>query len=152
MTSSFYFLGLTTALFMFLSPITVIRRIIIEKSISEFSEVPYVVSMMSCVLWVAYGVATPGRILPMATNIVGLFCQVFYCATFLNFSVGSDYERIRYRIIATVFFLLFFLGFVFVVLPQMVPEFLNHDVSSTSTIGLFGAILNTGSCPDLFSV
>lgn len=130
---------------MFLSPLTVIRRIIIGKSISEFSEVPYVVSMMSCVLWVAYGVATPGRILPMATNIVGLCCQIFYCATFLNFSVGSVHERIRYRVVATVLFLLLFLGFAFGVLPQMVPQFLNHEVSSTTEIvGLLGAVLNTG--------
>jgi hypothetical protein len=36
------------------------------------------VGFVSTVLWVAYGIVTPGRVAPLLTNLLGVVCEVLY--------------------------------------------------------------------------
>lgn len=77
--------GMAAALFLFLSPVATMKRIGREGSTLDFSDTPYVVSLLNCLLWVSYAIFTPGRLQPLVTNGIGTLAQAAFLGHMLWF-------------------------------------------------------------------
>lgn len=128
--------GVLFSLFMFFSPVPTMVQIIEEKSILHFSEVPYVVSMWMCFIWISYGFATPGRTIPLISNLIGLACQLTYGIIFVVYSNGRNRSRIQFRLIASFVTLVTFVWFSFYVAPWF------QCLSVSTIIGATGCLVN----------
>ncbi|XP_057866153.1 bidirectional sugar transporter SWEET1 [Cryptomeria japonica] len=80
--------GNVTALFLFLSPIITFRRIIKAKSTQEFSGVPYVSTLMNCLLSAWYGLpfVSPHNLLVSTINGTGAVIEIVYVLLFLIYA------------------------------------------------------------------
>ena len=89
-------LGTGVSIISALSPVPTMRTILTEKSIGEFSIIPYIVTFCQCILWISYAVLTPGKDQLIPVNILVLFFQFIYLLIFIRFSsadVGGDRRR-----------------------------------------------------------
>ncbi|XP_010450696.1 PREDICTED: bidirectional sugar transporter SWEET8 [Camelina sativa] len=70
---------------LFAAPAKTFWRIFKKKSVEEFSYVPYVATVMNCMLWVFYGlpVVHKDSILVSTINGVGLVIELFYVGVYL---------------------------------------------------------------------
>ncbi|XP_010441130.1 PREDICTED: bidirectional sugar transporter SWEET8-like [Camelina sativa] len=70
---------------LFAAPAKTFWRIFKKKSVEEFSYVPYVATVMNCMLWVFYGlpVVHKDSILVSTINGVGLVIELFYVGIYL---------------------------------------------------------------------
>lgn len=139
------YVGMVGALAMFASPLPTIRRILIEKTVSDFSEVPYILSTCNCALWVSYTIITPGRVMPLITNALGLIAELVYCLIFILYSEGEVHRRITTRIGGVSLFLTTVVIFAYVVLPALnIAGFLsNGDSAATDFLGILSSTFNT---------
>ena len=62
--------GIGAALFLFLSPLPTVRRILRAKTIEEFSMLPYAAQICESTLWVCWAIATGDRPEMLINNIV----------------------------------------------------------------------------------
>ncbi|KAG7032845.1 Bidirectional sugar transporter SWEET1, partial [Cucurbita argyrosperma subsp. argyrosperma] len=78
-------LGNATALFLFLSPIITFKRIIKSKSTEQFSGIPYVMTMLNCLLSAWYGMpfVSPHNILVTSINGTGALIEIVYVLIFI---------------------------------------------------------------------
>ncbi|XP_022922940.1 bidirectional sugar transporter SWEET1-like [Cucurbita moschata] len=78
-------LGNATALFLFLSPIITFKRIIKSKSTEQFSGIPYVMTMLNCLLSAWYGLpfVSPHNILVTSINGTGALIEIVYVLIFI---------------------------------------------------------------------
>eukprot|EP00613_Pedinella_sp_CCMP2098_P078961 CAMPEP_0171964490 /NCGR_PEP_ID=MMETSP0993-20121228/181496_1 /TAXON_ID=483369 /ORGANISM="non described non described, Strain CCMP2098" /LENGTH=247 /DNA_ID=CAMNT_0012613325 /DNA_START=126 /DNA_END=869 /DNA_ORIENTATION=- len=122
------------------------KRILAERTILDFSEIPYATSVCNCILWVAYAIATPGRLFPLLTNVCGLALSLSYCTVFLWYSTGGAFFRVRLRVCGVLGCMGFVVVVAFVLLPALnCPDFIgNGDSSTTDLLGVFAAAFNTG--------
>ncbi|AED94526.1 unnamed protein product [Arabidopsis thaliana] len=72
---------------LFAAPAKTFWRIFKKKSVEEFSYVPYVATVMNCMLWVFYGlpVVHKDSILVSTINGVGLVIELFYVGVYLMY-------------------------------------------------------------------
>ncbi|KAK8967885.1 Bidirectional sugar transporter SWEET4 [Platanthera guangdongensis] len=82
--------GNVISLGMFLSPMPTFIRIYKKKSVEEFSIVPYVATLMNCMLWMLYGlpVVHPKSFLVLTINAAGSSIELSYVILYLIFSSG----------------------------------------------------------------
>merc|ERR1719310_905969 len=88
-------IGCALACLMFLSSIDVLRRIVKNKSVGEFSYFPFLVQVCNCALWVAYASADykGGKMLwPLLCNAFGL---VMASISMLTFFLYCDQDQRR---------------------------------------------------------
>ncbi|KAL8171937.1 hypothetical protein V2J09_023741 [Rumex salicifolius] len=80
--------GNATALFLFLSPTVTFKRIIKEKSTEQFSGIPYLMTLLNCLLSTWYGLPfiSPNNKLVSTTNATGAVIETVYVAVFLLYS------------------------------------------------------------------
>lgn len=80
--------GNVTALFLFLSPIITFSRIIKNKSTEQFSGVPYVSTLMNCLLSAWYGLPfiSPHNLLVSTINGTGAAIELVYVFMFLFYA------------------------------------------------------------------
>lgn len=73
-------------------------RIFKKKSVEEFSYVPYVATIMNCMLWVFYGlpVVHKDSILVSTINGVGLVIELFYICVYLAYCGHKKNARVSY--------------------------------------------------------
>jgi len=71
-------------------------RIFKKKSVEEFSYVPYVATVMNCMLWVFYGlpVVHKDSILVSTINGVGLVIELFYVGVYLMYCGHKKNHRV----------------------------------------------------------
>ncbi|CAI5500855.1 unnamed protein product [Closterium sp. Naga37s-1] len=100
-------LGNVTALALFLSPVKTMRTIFLARSVGDFSELPYVVTLFNCLLWTTYGlpVVESGRVLVSTVNGTGAFLAALYITPFL--ALGTKRTKIRTAVSVGVVLLLF---------------------------------------------
>lgn len=130
---------------MFASPLPTIKRILREKTVSDFSEVPYVLSTCNCALWISYTLATPGRIMPLITNALGLIAEIIYCAVFMIYSEGEVHRRVSTRVGGVWISITVLVVFAYVVMPLFnISGFLgNNDSAATDFLGILSSLFNT---------
>ncbi|XP_047311964.1 bidirectional sugar transporter SWEET2a-like [Impatiens glandulifera] len=83
--------GNVLAFVLFVSPIPTFRRIMRNKSTEQFSGLPYIYSLMNCLICLWYGmpIVTPGIILVATVNTVGAVFQLTYTTIFIIFADRS---------------------------------------------------------------
>ncbi|XP_022737956.1 bidirectional sugar transporter SWEET7-like [Durio zibethinus] len=80
--------GNVISLFLFLSPVPTFVRIWKKASVEQFSPVPYLATLINCMLWVIYGLPMvhPNSTLVITINGTGTAIEVVYLTLFLIFS------------------------------------------------------------------
>lgn len=73
---------------LFLSPISTFRRIIQSQSTEEFSGMPYIYSLLNCLICLWYGtpLVSPGVILVATVNSIGAVFQLVYIIIFIIYA------------------------------------------------------------------
>lgn len=84
--------GNATALFLFLAPTITFRRIIRSKSTELFSGIPYVMTMLNCLLSAWYGMpfVSKNNILVSTINGTGAAIEVIYVLTFIIYAPKKE--------------------------------------------------------------
>ncbi|XP_075485196.1 bidirectional sugar transporter SWEET7-like [Primulina tabacum] len=96
----FLFSGNILALILFLSPVPTFYGIWKEKSVEQYSPIPYLATFINCGLWILYGlpVVHPNSTLLVTINGAGLVIEIVYLSLFIIF---SDAKK-RLKLVATV--------------------------------------------------
>ncbi|XP_022141554.1 bidirectional sugar transporter SWEET1 [Momordica charantia] len=89
-------LGNATALFLFLSPIITFKRIVKCKSTEQFSGIPYVMTMLNCLLSAWYGLpfVSPHNLLVSTINGTGAAIEIIYVLIFLIYAPKKEKAKI----------------------------------------------------------
>ncbi|XP_039170690.1 bidirectional sugar transporter SWEET1 isoform X2 [Eucalyptus grandis] len=100
-------LGNATGLFLFLAPMVTFKRIIRNRSTEQFSGIPYVMTLLNCIVFTWYGLPFVSRnnILIWTINATGGVIEFTYIVIFIIF--GPKKERMKvmglFALIMTVF-------------------------------------------------
>ncbi|XP_061348161.1 bidirectional sugar transporter SWEET1-like [Gastrolobium bilobum] len=88
--------GNASALFLFLAPVITFKRIIINKSTEKFSGIPYVMTLLNCLLSAWYGLpfVSPHNILVSAVNGAGAVIETIYVLIFIILAPKKEKGRI----------------------------------------------------------
>ncbi|OIT39566.1 PREDICTED: bidirectional sugar transporter SWEET1-like [Nicotiana attenuata] len=88
--------GNVTGLFLFLAPMITFKRVIMNKSTEQFSGIPYVMTLLNCLLSTWYGLpfVSPNNILVSIINGTGAGLETFYVLTFLIFAPKREKAKI----------------------------------------------------------
>ncbi|KAI0513764.1 hypothetical protein KFK09_009794 [Dendrobium nobile] len=80
-------IGNVIALGLFLSPLPTFIRIWKKKSVDEFSVIPYVATLLNCMLWMLYGlpIVHPNSTLVLTINCAGAAIEICYVILYLVF-------------------------------------------------------------------
>ncbi|CAI9778046.1 unnamed protein product [Fraxinus pennsylvanica] len=89
-------IGNGTGLFLFLSPMVTFKRIVMKKSTEQFSGIPYVMTLLNCLLAAWYGLPfiSPDNIMVTAINGTGVLIESVYVLIFLIFAPKKEKEKI----------------------------------------------------------
>lgn len=73
---------------LFVSPIPTFKRIIRNQSTEQFSWLPYIYALMSCLICLWYGmpVVSPGIILVATVNSIGAVFQLIYLSIYITYA------------------------------------------------------------------
>ncbi|XP_004502575.1 bidirectional sugar transporter SWEET1-like [Cicer arietinum] len=87
--------GNASAMFLFLAPVITFKRIIVNRSTEKFSGIPYVMTLLNCLLSAWYGLpfVSPNNILVSTVNGTGAGIEIIYVLVFIIFSPKK--ERIK---------------------------------------------------------
>ncbi|KAJ0963105.1 hypothetical protein J5N97_028227 [Dioscorea zingiberensis] len=99
-------LGNVIALVLFLSPMPTFVRIWKNKSVEQFSPVPYLATLLNCMMWVVYGlpIVHPKSMLVITINGTGTVIELIYILLFLIFSNGKQRLRVFMMLLAEIIF------------------------------------------------
>ncbi|KAI6691054.1 hypothetical protein NL676_027882 [Syzygium grande] len=88
--------GNATALFLFLSPTITFKRIIKSRSTEDFSGIPYVMTLLNCLLSAWYGLpfVSPDNVLVSTINGTGAAIESVYVVIFLIYAPRKEKAKI----------------------------------------------------------
>ncbi|KAF8693970.1 hypothetical protein HU200_038568 [Digitaria exilis] len=91
-----YLAGNGTALVLFLSPVPTFISIWKKGSVEQYSPVPYVVTLLNCMMWVLYGLPLvhPHSMLVITINGTGMAIELIYVTLFLLYSTGATRRKV----------------------------------------------------------
>ncbi|KAL1831160.1 hypothetical protein DCAR_0101141 [Daucus carota subsp. sativus] len=94
--SAFGIFGDLTGLFLFLAPVITFKRILLNKSTEQFSGIPYVMTLLNCLLSAWYGLpfVSPNNILVSVVNGTGAVIEAVYVLIFLIFAPKKEKMKI----------------------------------------------------------
>ncbi|KAK3206664.1 hypothetical protein Dsin_020710 [Dipteronia sinensis] len=80
--------GNILAFVLFVSPIPTFKRILRNKSTEQFSGLPYIYSLLNCLISLWYGMPfiSPGVILVATVNSIGAIFQLVYVTIFIIYA------------------------------------------------------------------
>ncbi|KAF8656889.1 hypothetical protein HU200_013849 [Digitaria exilis] len=89
-------IGNGTALVLFLSPVPTFITIWKKRSVEQYSAIPYVATLLNCMMWVLYGlpVVHPHSMLVITINGTGMAIQLTYVTLFLLYSAGAARRKV----------------------------------------------------------
>lgn len=89
-------IGNGTALVLFLSPVPTFIRIWKKRAVEQYSPIPYLATLLNCMMWVLYGlpVVHPHSMLVITINGTGMAIQLTYVTLFLLYSVGAARRKV----------------------------------------------------------
>ncbi|EXB99576.1 Bidirectional sugar transporter SWEET1 [Morus notabilis] len=95
------------ALFLFLAPTITFKRIVTKKSTEQFSGIPYVMTLLNCLLSAWYGLpfVSPNNILVSTINGTGAVIETVYVLVFIIYSPKREKLKISglFAFVITVF-------------------------------------------------
>uniref|UniRef100_A0A7N0UB59 Uncharacterized protein n=1 Tax=Kalanchoe fedtschenkoi TaxID=63787 RepID=A0A7N0UB59_KALFE len=88
--------GNATALFLFLAPVITFKRVIRNKSTEQFSGIPYVMTLLNCLLSAWYGLPMMSKdnLLVSTINGTGAVIEAIYVFIFLIFAPRKERLKI----------------------------------------------------------
>ncbi|KAJ6399040.1 hypothetical protein OIU77_019735 [Salix suchowensis] len=88
--------GNATALFLFLAPTITFKRIIRSKSTEQFSGIPYVMTLLNCLLSAWYGLpfVSKNNILVSTINGAGAVIETIYVVVFIIYAAKKEKGKI----------------------------------------------------------
>ncbi|XP_004498378.1 bidirectional sugar transporter SWEET1 [Cicer arietinum] len=99
--------GNAFGLFLFLAPIITFKRIIVHKSTEKFSGIPYIMTLLNCLLSAWYGLpfVSPNNILVSIINGTGAIIETIYVFTFIFYAPKKEKVKISglFAFVITVF-------------------------------------------------
>ncbi|CAI8605588.1 unnamed protein product [Vicia faba] len=99
--------GNAFGLFLFLAPIITFKRIFVKKSTEKFSGVPYIMTLLNCLLSSWYGLpfVSPHNILVTIINGTGAVIEIIYVFTFIIYAPKKEKLKISglFAFVITVF-------------------------------------------------
>lgn len=87
-----------TSILLFLAPLPTFRRIVREQRVGHFDSLPYLVSLLQCLLWLSYCMVTPAKIELLISCSTGICVQCLWCILFLRYSFQSGRAAISFRL------------------------------------------------------
>jgi len=78
-------LAFCSCIYLFGSPLTTCWSIRKNASTMSYSDTPYVVSLINCILWIVYSYITGGRFQAFVTNVFGAVMELFFICVFLYY-------------------------------------------------------------------
>ncbi|KAJ4749500.1 Bidirectional sugar transporter SWEET [Rhynchospora pubera] len=122
---------------LFLSPLPTFITIVKKRAVEDFSPVPYLATLLNCMLWVVYGVpfVHPNSMLVLTINGIGFFIEALYIGIFFAFAP----RRLRLEILSILATELLFVG---VVLGGVLGGAHTHD-KRTQIVGILCVIFGT---------
>ncbi|WOL08367.1 bidirectional sugar transporter SWEET4-like [Canna indica] len=101
-------IGNVISLGLFLAPVPTFVRICKKRSVEEFSPMPYLATMLNCMVWVVYGlpIVHPHSTLVLTINGAGLFIELAYLLLFIIFSKGGKRLKVIALFIAEIVFII----------------------------------------------
>ncbi|TVU32386.1 hypothetical protein EJB05_24116 [Eragrostis curvula] len=89
-------IGNGTALVLFLSPVPTFWRIWKKRSVEQYSPMPYVATLLNCMMWVLYGLPLvhPHSMLVITINGTGTAIELTYITLFLLYSAGATRRKV----------------------------------------------------------
>lgn len=84
--------GNAIGLFLFLAPVVTFKRVLKNKSTEQFSGIPYVMTLLNCLLAAWYGLpfVSPNNILVTIINAAGAVLETIYVLIFLVFALKKE--------------------------------------------------------------
>ncbi|PKU59089.1 Bidirectional sugar transporter SWEET7b [Dendrobium catenatum] len=115
-------IGNAISLVLFLSPMPTFYRICKNKSVEHFSVVPYIATLLNCMLWVLYGMpfVKPNSTLIITINGAGTMIELIYIIIYVLYSDGS-------RRIKALLLLFTDIAFIAVVAAIVLSIFKSHE-------------------------
>ncbi|KAI3903677.1 hypothetical protein MKW98_032331 [Papaver atlanticum] len=91
--------GNLTALFLFLAPLITFKRIIKSKSTEQFSGIPYIMTLLNCLLSAWYGLpfVSPHNLLVSTINGTGAAIESIYVILFI---IYAKPQKVRVKMLA----------------------------------------------------
>lgn len=88
--------GNAFALFLFLAPLITFKRIVKKRSTEQFSGVPYVMTLLNCLLSAWYGMpfVSPNNLLVSTINGTGAVIETVYVIIFIIFALKKEKTKI----------------------------------------------------------
>lgn len=128
------------AFVLFVSPIPTFRRILRNKSTEQFSGLPYIYSLLNCLITLWYGMplVSPGIIFVATVNSVGAVFQLIYVSIFISYAEKAIKLKISGLLIAV------FLVFLAIVFTSM-------EVIDSNGRRLFVGYLSVASLISMFA-
>ncbi|KAJ1688234.1 hypothetical protein LUZ63_019624 [Rhynchospora breviuscula] len=76
---------------LFLSPLPTFMTIVSKRAVEQFSPIPYLATLLNCMMWVVYGlpIVHPNSVLVLTINGTGFLIEALYIAIFFAFSPRS---------------------------------------------------------------
>jgi solute carrier family 50 protein (sugar transporter) len=131
-------IGNGTALVLFLSPLPTFYRIWKKKTVEQYSAVPYLATLLNCMMWVLYGLPLvhPNSMLVITINGTGMAIELTYIALFLAYSAGTARRRVLLILIAEVAFVL--------AVAALVLNLAHGHTKRSMVVGILCVLFGTG--------
>ncbi|CAN6272426.1 unnamed protein product [Urochloa humidicola] len=99
-------IGNGTALVLFLSPVPTFIRIWKKRAVEQYSPIPYLATLLNCMMWVLYGlpVVHPNSMLVITINGTGMVIQLAYVTLFLLYSTGGTRRKVFFLLAGAITF------------------------------------------------
>ncbi|XP_078431704.1 bidirectional sugar transporter SWEET4-like [Wolffia australiana] len=132
-------IGNVIALVLFLSPVPTFVTICKKKSVEQFSAIPYLATLLNCMLWVLYGLPLvhPHSLLVITINGAGLVIELTYVLLFLLYSHG----RARLRVFAILLAEIVFVAVVAVLVLTVAHTYERRSLIVGSLCVFFGTMM-----------
>ncbi|GJS98471.1 bidirectional sugar transporter SWEET16-like protein [Tanacetum coccineum] len=135
-------LGNVISILSFTSPIPQFRHIVKGKSAENYNGTPYVTTLLSCSLWILYGLLDPDDgVLIVTVNAAGVTMQALYLIIFFIYS--SKEKRVKYFgfVILDIVFLGMVLAFTLVAFEEGSRRTFTGILCATFTTMMYAAPL-----------
>jgi len=131
-------LGNVISFGLFLSPLPTFLTIIKKKDVEKFSPVPYLATLLNCLLWCFYGlpIVRPNSLLVITINGAGLVFEAVYLTIFLLYSNPKLKTKIILIILAELAFMAVVVG--------VVLKFIHTLEMRQAVVGIICTIFNIG--------
>ncbi|KAJ4835014.1 hypothetical protein Tsubulata_013269 [Turnera subulata] len=129
-------IGNIISLFLFLSPLPTFIQIVKKGSVEQFSPVPYLATLINCMVWVLYGLPMvhPDSTLVITINGTGTAIEIVFLILFIIYSDKKGRNKVLLIILVEVIFI--------AVLAVLVLTLVHGTKKRTLVVGIVCILFN----------